>query len=275
MHNYKKKRFATYFLCAAIGITIGAGFIAYPRAISYIERIRIDQENQDVMLDILNSGILDRTVENVKNITKDEKPAIVSEEPAPILESAYLEVPFICQAPLQTPENWEYHEESCEEAALLQVHYYIQNKKTVDPYEAHEIILDMIDWQKNNFGEHRDLYANDMKIFIRDYYDYPEEEIEIIYNAEIKDIKKAVSGGYPVIVPIMGNILQNPYYPEPGYHMLTVIGYTPSHIITNDVGTRRGKDFSYENDIFMKAVKAAGGDIIIIRRLPLETETED
>lgn len=274
MHS--DKRLSTYILFAAIGVVIGAGFIAYPKAINYFERIKIDKENQDVMLDIINSGIINRTVENIKNIPSDKNdvPKNDVNEPEVILENAYLDVPFVCQAPLQTEENWKYHEESCEEAALLQVHYYIENKKTIDPQEAHEIILDMINWQENNFGEHRDLYANDMKIFIRDYYGYEEDEIQIIYNADILDIKKAVSAGYPVIVPIMGNVLQNPYYPEPGYHMLTVIGYTPEHVITNDVGTKRGKDFSYTYDMFTKATKAAGGDIIVIRKLPPKPELE-
>lgn len=271
---HPNNKLSIYILFAAIGVVIGGGFIAYPKALDYVERLRIDQNNEDVMMDIVNSGIIDRTFENIKNLSGEEHENFqdTEKEPVVILEEAYLEVPFICQAPLQTEANWAHHEESCEEAALLQVHYYLENKITVDPNEAHEIILDMINWQENNFGEHRDLYANDMKIFIRDYYGYLEEDIEIIYNTDIIDIKRAVSAGYPVIVPIMGNVLQNPYYPEPGYHMLTVIGYTADQIITNDVGTRRGKDFSYDYDTFMKATKAAGGDIIIIRKLPPKSE---
>jgi hypothetical protein len=114
-------------------------------------------------------------------------------------------------------------------------------------------------------GEHKDLYANEMRIFIKGYYSIPDEDIVIVYDADILDIKKAISAGHPVIVPIMGDILQNPYYPYPGYHMLTVIGYTPEKIITNDVGTRRGKDFSYNYEIFKNAMDAAGGDIIYIK----------
>ena len=63
----------------------------------------------------------------------------------------------------------------------------------------------------------------------------------------------------------MGNILKNPYYPHPGYHMLVAIGYTEDMIVTNDNGTRKGADFSYENQVFQDAMNAAGGDIVIIK----------
>lgn len=272
MHNYQrpqtspKKKWQIYAVFIAIGVALGAGFIGYPKLISYWERIQIEQENQDVMAQIIEENVINQTVENIQKIPEDIEE--IMKDDVTILENAYIEVPFICQAPLQTEANWVYHEESCEEAAVLQVHDYIQGITDPDPQESNRIILDMIEWQKKNLGENKDLYANDLKNFIIGYYDYPPENVEVIYDASIIDIKKAVSAGYPVIVPIMGDILKNPYYPYPGYHMLTVIGYTPDKIITNDVGTRRGKDFSYNYDIFISAVDAAGGDIVIIKQLP-------
>lgn len=256
----KKQNFAKYLVFAAIGITIGAGFIGWPKLTGYIERLQMEEENANVMDQIVNGGILENTIESIAEIT-EENP----EENVIILENAYLEVPFVCQAPFETEANWVFHEESCEEAALLQVKYYLDGIKEVDKQAANDTILDMIEWEKKAFGEHKDLYANEMKTFIKGYYSIPEENIVIIYEADILDIKKAISAGHPVIVPIMGDILKNPYYPYPGYHMLTIIGYTPEKIITNDVGTRRGKDFSYNYDVFKKAMDAAGGDIIYIK----------
>ncbi|MBA4336551.1 hypothetical protein C0416_02130 [bacterium] len=281
MHNYQrpfqteKKTWKVYVLFAAIGITLGAGFIGYPKLMAYLERMAIEEENQNVMAQIIEGGILDQTIENFQKLPEEIKEINEAfETPVTILENAYLEVPFVCQAPFQTEANWVYHEESCEEAALLQVRYYLEGVKDPKPEDSNATILDMIEWQKKNFGEHKDVYANDMKSLINGYYDYPLENIEIIYDATITDIKKAVSMGYPIIVPIMGDILKNPYYPYPGYHMLTIIGYTPDKIITNDVGTRRGKDFSYSYDIFMKALEAAGGDVVIIKQLPLKEDGE-
>lgn len=177
---------------------------------------------------------------------------------------AHLDVPFICQAPLQTEENWTVHEESCEEAAVLQAYLYETNS-SMSKEEANAEILKMIEWEKQNFGEHKDLYADDLKKFINGYYQIPLDKIEIIYDATLEDIEAAITKKHPVIVPIMGDVLKNPYYPYPGYHMLVVIGYNENQIITNDNGTRRGKDFAYDKKVFMEATKAAGGDVIVIK----------
>ncbi len=258
MHSKNKTR--NYIVYAAIGIAIGAGFIGYPKVASYIERVQIEVENETTMNEIIDNRVIDMTIRNMQNVFEEEKKEIV------ILENAYIEVPFVCQAPFQTTANWVFHEESCEEAALLQVKYFLDEIKEVDTTVANETILDMIKWQKANFGSHKDLYANDMKDFMKGYYGIEDEQIEIIYDAEITDIKKAISAGNPIIAPITGDILDNPYYPYPGYHMLTIIGYTPEKIITNDVGTKRGKDYSYNYDIFMRALKDAGGDIILLKK---------
>ena len=269
----KKQNIAKLFLFGAIGLVLGAGVITYPKVIAYMERMQLEKENSKVLTEILQDDIVGKTIENIQNIPDEVEAELAI--PVVILENAYLEVPFVCQAPLQTEANWVYHEESCEEAALLQVQYYIEGIKDVNQQTANDTILDMIAWQKENFGEHKDLYAKDMKLFIQDYYGYEPDEVEVIFDVEITDIKKAVSSGYPVIVPIMGDILQNPYYPYPGYHMLTIIGYTPEKIITNDVGTRRGKDFSYTYDKFMRALDAAGGDIVIIKKKPIPKVVEE
>ena len=93
---------------------------------------------------------------------------------------------------------------------------------------------------------------------------YRANEVKIIPNAGIEEIKKQIWKGHPVIVPITGDILNNPYYPYPGYHMLVVIGYKEDKIVTNDNGTRRGANFSYDTEIFENAHEDAGGDIIIL-----------
>ena len=183
---------------------------------------------------------------------------------APSQPSKLLKVQFICQAPLQTTENWKYHEESCEEAAVLQ-NYLYETKSSIEKQEAHEEILRMIEWQRQNFGTHKDLYADDLKQFIIGYYGIKESDIKIIYDAGIEDIKKIIDTGHPVIVPIMGDILKNPNYPYPGYHMLIVTGYTEEMIITNDNGTRKGESYSYPQARFLEAMQAAGGDIVSIQ----------
>lgn len=240
------------------------GSIVIPKLQGYTDRKNIDQVNRETVKKAQNSPDLD-TGSKFGNTTSgktvfNSSPAI---SPPPTKNSTYLKVQFICQAPLETIDNWKFHEESCEEAALLQAYLY-ETGRTMSKQEANELILNMIEWQKANLGGHHDLYAPEMKKFITGYYKLENSEVEIILDAGIEDIRKNVSAGHPVIAPVTGDILKNPYYPYPGYHMLTVIGYTEDRIITNDNGTRRGADFSYDLETFKKALKDAGGDILIL-----------
>jgi hypothetical protein len=234
-------------------LLIGLGMlVVLPKATNYLEIQRVEDQNEDTISEIkefLNIPVA--------------KP-IQEEEPTPLPTSAYLEVEFICQAPLQTEANWQYHEESCEEVAVLQSYLYLTGQ-TMTRQEAHEEVLKMIDWQIAEFGGHHDIYADKVKEFVEGYYDVEDSDIEIVYDATLTDVRSHIAEGFPVIVPIMGNILKNPYYPHPGYHMLVAIGYTEDMIVTNDNGTRKGADFSYENQVFQDAMNAAGGDIVIIK----------
>ena len=233
-----------------------------PRVINHYQKTEVEKsriETMEKVKDIDTKKPIESTlIESETSKTKINIPYLPAS-----LKKGYLEVQFICQAPLQTVANWVFHEESCEEAAILQTMNY-ETGKTNTKEEAHEIILDMIKWQKDNFVEHKDLYAEDMKKFITEYYEIEEKKIEIVSKASIEDIKNAIRNGHPVIVPITGEILKNPYYKYPGYHMLVVTGFTEDKIITNDNGTMRGEDFSYDTDVFKNAFNDASGDIIII-----------
>jgi len=232
-------------------LVILVGFLAYrvsalsPRFNNYFKRAFSGWEQAEVQ----------DMIEDFNEIKTTE-----TTTPPPI---TYLNVPFICQAPLETEENWIFHEESCEEAATLMAYIY-ETKGIITKEEANEEILKMIDWQIENFGKHTDIYAEQVKEFITGYYELPAYSVKVIYDASIKDIKKEISAGHPVIVPITGEILRNPHYPHPGYHMLVAIGYTEEKIITNDNGTRKGDDYSYDTKIFKAAMEDAGGDVLVI-----------
>jgi uncharacterized protein YvpB len=128
--------------------------------------------------------------------------------------------------------------------------------------EANESILKMINWQIENFNGHHDIYAEKVKILAIEFLKTQESELLIKYDAEMEDIKSIIAQGHPVIAPVTSKYLKNPYYPHPGYHMLQIIGYDDSYIITNDNGTKRGEKYPYKIEIFEKAFKDAGADIL-------------
>ena len=272
MKNSTKKKILIYELLIII---ILAGMLyVYPKAKNYINRQQIEKANQETIAEISEEDIIKQSQNKMERPSKieeedSENPQETPQEktPQPTIASqaqAYLEVQFICQAPLQTVENWTHHEESCEEAALLQAYLY-ETGQTMTKEEANQEVLNMIELQNQIFGGHHDIYADKLKEFAISFYSLTDTQIEIMYDASIQDIKNYISQGHPVIVPITGEILKNPYYPHPGYHMLIVIGYTEDRIITNDNGTRHGADFSYDNSTFEAAMNDAGGDIMILK----------
>lgn len=231
--------------------------VVYPRAQDYYYRHQMEQENAETLRKITTKDVIAKTALD----------AIQASVLKPVIpEKAYLEVPFFCQAPMMNEESWKIHSASCEEAALLQAVYYDKNIKEVDLAKVERTLQDMIVWQEKNFGVHKDIHADSIKMLMMSFFGYSADEIRIIRKASLYDIKEQVASGFPVIAPTYGRWLKNPFYKQPGpeYHMVTVIGYTEDRIITNDVGTKRGKDFSYPLDIFKNSMDKEGGDVLVI-----------
>lgn len=156
-----------------------------------------------------------------------------------------LDVPFTSQAPLA---EWdEVHEEACEEASVLMVHYYFQDKGFAGPEEADAEILKFIDFEKEFLGFFESTTADELARTVEAYWDY---DVDLIYDFSVENIKHAILQGYPVVVPAAGRILDNPHFQDPGpvYHMLVIKGWIGDEFITNDPGTKHGHDWLYTYD---------------------------
>ncbi|MBI2453871.1 C39 family peptidase [Candidatus Peregrinibacteria bacterium] len=166
--------------------------------------------------------------------------------------SANLQIPFVPQAPFG---DWSLpYKEACEEASLIMAHYYFIGK-TLSPAIMDEEIRKLVEWEKNAFGYHKDTNAEEMARMLREYFGH--KDVEVRGKFSIEDVKRAVAEGYPVILPVAGRLLGNLYFRQPGplYHALVVKGYMKNgKIITNDPGTKRGKDFVYSAETLMKAI---------------------
>ncbi|HXK36758.1 MAG TPA: C39 family peptidase [Candidatus Paceibacterota bacterium] len=163
-----------------------------------------------------------------------------------------LAVPFYAQAP---DGDWTLPwQEACEEASAILVDAYWQD----DPLSVDEMkarILALVVWQTERFGSYEHTTAADTAVILREVMGY--ERVDVKYDVDIDDILAHVRAGRPVIVPLAGRLLGNPYYTAPGpvYHMLVVKGVTDDgKIITNDVGTRHGKDYVYDPAVFLAAM---------------------
>ncbi len=184
-----------------------------------------------------------------------ESPIPATPTPIPVIGAVNLAVPFFSQAPRG---DWSLPwQEACEEAsAILVGAYWSGESLTVDEMERR--IRDAVSWQEDRYGYYEHTTARQTADMIRALYGFADVRVE--YDIGTERIAQHVRAGRPVIVPLAGRLLGNPYYTSPGpaYHMLVVKGVAENgDIITNDVGTRHGKNLTYTPSVFLNAMHDA------------------
>ena len=199
-------------------------------------------------------GILDfgQVAKNLKDISEllpntNEAPKLKIPDSAQITG-----VPFVPQAPFA---NWDQlHEEACEETAVILVDYYLKgipaNKQNVE-----NEIQAMVAWQTQKWGKQHDLtIAETADYLVKEYLRY--QNVRYQYDISLDDIKREIAAGHPVIVPMAGRLLANPYYTSPGplYHYVIVTGYTPTEVIVHDIGVWQGENWHYKTDHFWNSL---------------------
>ena len=190
-------------------------------------------------------------------VTEETVPSVAATTSEPTAVSIpaekLLDVPFMSQAP---HANWDMpYQEACEEASALMVRGYYQGVTgRYDPNDADRLILDLVAFQKKQYGYYEDTSATETKRFIEAAF--PELEAEVVPLDGPGSIIRYVAQGIPVILPADGKTLPNPNFRNggPKYHMLVVRGYTKDRFITNDPGTRKGENFTYTYDGLLDAV---------------------
>jgi hypothetical protein len=144
------------------------------------------------------------------------------------------------------------YQEACEEASIIMVHHFLDGTD-ITPQGADKEIQDIVAWENTTFHSRADVTAEELQRIAEDYYQYTGQ---LFYDFSIDDMKRLLAHGYPIIVPLAGRDLGNPYYSGQGpwYHMLVITGYDGNDFITNDVGTKRGKDYRYPTQVVYNAI---------------------
>lgn len=167
-----------------------------------------------------------------------------------IPEEINLLVPFTSQAP---EGNWDQPwQDACEEAAVLMLDAYYSSYK-VSPFFARDEIIKMVAWQdERGWG-----YSIPMSNVLEFAHAHVKgRTFSIVEKPSVEDLKRSIAHGHPVLAVAYGKDLPNPYYSGDGpeYHALIIKGYTDTHFITNDPGTRHGADFPYTYEDLMNAI---------------------
>ncbi len=220
------------------------------------ERGVADVIEEDVVVESPSQEVEEQPVE------ADSETQQLDDSTISTLPSQYnLAVPFTSQAPYGV---WDaVHNETCEEASVLMVaaYYDKQASGVIVADVADEELMRIIKFEDVFFGYNKDTTAAETALVLESYSYL---SAELLSDPTIEQIKEAIVAGYPVIVPVAGRQLGNPYFTPPGplYHMLVVKGYTEDTFITNDPGTRHGQNYEYDQDVLMTAIHDwNGGDV--------------
>lgn len=225
-----------------------------------------------VSLAILSRSSSASSVASVVSSDAKQPPAIsqasefdpLAAAPIDLPASVDIPVPFTSQAP---HANWDaLHEETCEEASLLMAEYYLRGA-TFTPDIAEQELQNIVQWQTDH-GYPYDVTIEELAVAAREYLGR-RAKVYSGSDVTIENIKRLLVAGYPVIIPAAGQDLGNPYFSGDGppYHMLIIRGYTRfGNFITNDPGTRRGEEYSYDQDVIDRVIHDWSGAKETIRQ---------
>jgi ribosomal protein L30/L7E len=165
-------------------------------------------------------------------------------------------VPFTTQAPFG---NWAdpREENGCEEAAAAMAVSWARGQ-SLSKDQALKDIIGSSDYTLKKYGEYRDISAqNTVDWIFKDYFKYT--KVTLVKNITVNDIVEELTKGNLVITPMNGQMMNNPYYKQPGpaRHMLLIRGYDPAtkEFITNDSGTRNGELYRYDATVLYAAIR--------------------
>lgn len=197
------------------------------------------------------SGAVPSNTENTASAPPTSTPSI----PAPVAKF----VPFTVQAPIGywSEEPWaDYAEEAC----VYMAYKWGTRSDMPAKYDVAENLKAIGQWEIDRFGDSALTDLPQTLQMLTEALGYARATL----STDISEvsIKAVLDGGAIVILPVNGQLLDNPYYgdPAPKHHMLVVYDYTEKGFFTNDPGTRRGEAFLYETEKMLESIQDLNGE---------------
>ncbi len=164
-------------------------------------------------------------------------------------------VPFQVQAP---GGKWDepLFQNGCEEASIIMAARWVNGLGELNADAMTKEIRRVSMEEKRIFGHSIDTSIEDTHKILKQVFEI--EHAKVIELRSIDDFSKQLLNGNLIVVNVYGRALKNPYFTSPGpiTHMLVVIGYDAEkkQVITNDPGTKNGRGYRYDKDIFWNAL---------------------
>lgn len=225
------------------GIVFFVAFFSF----SIVSYNKIKQNNSTNIAEPISTTITEKVSVVTPPATETKTEQIST--PVELPKNIHLTVPFTSQAPFA---NWDaLHEDACEEASLIIVKHFKDKTPIGDQQSVDNQINDLVSYENGaSFGA---------SIALADLAKIAKVKFNMtgtVKAATLENLKTELAAGNPIIVGAAGKILPNPNFRNggPNYHMLVIIGYNTTEFITNDPGTRNGKDFVYKYDDLLNAI---------------------
>ena len=170
--------------------------------------------------------------------------------PIIIPEQIILAVPFSAQAPTN---NWSRNED-CEETSITMANAFLtgSTEDKLQAVAAQNAIDNLKKWESLNLGYNANTGVEETTQMAQGAFNL---KIKQINNFTEGDLKKALTQGSPILLPINAKLLGSPQYLNngPTYHMIVIRGFKGSTFIVNDPGTNNGDGNEYSFTILQKA----------------------
>lgn len=177
---------------------------------------------------------------------------------APTLASGATElnVPYTMQAPYSQwgTQPWE---DACEEAVTVMIDRFYRGVRDerLSQALATNLMQHVVNLERLHFGFDKDTNAEQIVTIINNYFPW---EAEVVHDPTIEMLEKEIDAERPVIVPIWGKALKNPYFKNggPDYHTVVIKGYDREtrEFITHEPGNGAGLDYRYSYATLMDAM---------------------
>lgn len=164
-----------------------------------------------------------------------------------------LNIDFVAQAPFGQWSDVR-QAEGCEEASVyMAIHWAMASPVTLE--DARNEIINISEFEKNNFGTAHDSSIEDTFNWIVKSY-YKNQNSSLLMDVSLDDIKKAISEGNAVIIPVNGYKIGNTNY-YALQHTVLIKGYDSlnKQFIVHDPGTRLGGNVRYDENVVFGALE--------------------